>query len=132
MRQRGPLGLPDLEALGVKPKRFPAIRAHSHRHPLIPRDGLSATVTDLPYSQTIAKFDQVISWQAAIVNPMSDELTRDVRVHGRNVRLRGSFVNRVITYRTRHDLGVHSTSWGDSMIAALEAFIREHEYTACI
>ena len=38
--------------------------------------GLSATVTGLPDALTMTKLDQVVSWQAALVNPTSDELTR--------------------------------------------------------
>src|SRR5437588_867305 len=37
---------------------------------------LRTTVTDLPDALTMTKLDQVVSWQAALVNPTSDELTR--------------------------------------------------------
>jgi hypothetical protein len=76
-----PLAIPNPKAFVMKPNRSPVIRADSHRHLLIRRDGLPATVTGLPDTSTMSKFDQVISWQAALANPMSDELTTDVGVH---------------------------------------------------
>jgi hypothetical protein len=55
-----PLAIPDLKAFVMKPNRSPVIRADSHGHPLIRRDGLSATVTGLADTSTMSEFDQVV------------------------------------------------------------------------
>ena len=55
-----PLAIPDLKAFVMKPNRSPVIRADSHGHPLIRRDGLSATVTGLADTSTMSEFQQVV------------------------------------------------------------------------
>lgn len=79
-----PLGVPDLKASVMQSNRSPVTRGDSHRHPLIRRDELSATVTGAPDAVAITDFDQRVSWKTAALNSMSDELTTDIGVHGTN------------------------------------------------
>jgi len=64
------LGVPNLEAIFVEPKRSPVIRANSHGHPFAPRNGRSAAVTGFPDSMPVPEFDEESSWQAAIIEPL--------------------------------------------------------------
>ena len=75
------LGVPDLKALVVEPKRSPVVRAHSHGHPLVLRNERSAGVAGLSNTLPMAEFDEGSSWQSAILNPLSDYVPEEARLH---------------------------------------------------
>src|ERR1700704_6563738 len=74
------LGVPDLKALVVEPKRSPVLRAHSHGHPLVLRNARSAGVAGLSDTLPMPEFDEVSSWESAGLNPLSDYLSEEDRV----------------------------------------------------
>src|SRR6266850_2306297 len=75
------LGVPDLKAIVVEPNRSPVLGADSHGHPLIRFDGRAASVALVPDAGTEPELDRAVARQAAVVDPLSDELADDVVVH---------------------------------------------------
>jgi len=77
------LGVPNLKAIVVEPNRSPVIRAHSHTHLLVPRNRRSAAVTGLSESTPVPEFDQVSSWESAVMDPLSDQVSEEIRIHAK-------------------------------------------------
>jgi len=75
------LGVPYLKAIVVEPKRSPVIRANSHRHPLVPRNGRSAAVAGFSDSMPVAQFDEASSWQSAVLDPLANHVPEESRIH---------------------------------------------------
>jgi hypothetical protein len=73
--------IPNLKAILVESKSSPIVRRYSHRHLLIRLNGLAAAVAVLSDTVPVAEFDRVCSRHAAIVGPLSDQLTEKYRVH---------------------------------------------------
>src|SRR4030081_974725 len=78
---RPSLGVPDLKALVVEPKRSPVVRAHSHGHLLVLRNARSAGVAGLSDTLLMPEFDKGSSWQSAVLNPLSDHVPEEARLH---------------------------------------------------
>ena len=77
------LGVPDLKAIVVESNRSPVGPAHSHGHPLIPSDDRSAAVASLANSISLPELDQLNSRQAAVMDPLSDQVSQNHRIHAR-------------------------------------------------
>src|SRR2546430_16893083 len=75
------LGVPDLKALVVEPKRSPVVRAHSHGHPLVLRNDRSAGVAGLSDALPMPEFDEGSSWQSAVLGPLSNYFPEERRIH---------------------------------------------------
>ena len=75
------LRIPNLKAVVVEPNRSPVIRAHSHRHPLVPRNARSATVTDVSDTMPVPEFDHVVTREAAILKPVPDQIAENDWIH---------------------------------------------------
>src|SRR5205807_10598353 len=76
------LGVPDLKALVVEPKRSPVVRAHSHGHPLVLRNDRAAGVAGLSGTLPMPEFDEESSWQSAVLDPLSDYVPEESWMHG--------------------------------------------------
>src|SRR5207245_5239754 len=76
------LGVPDLKALVVEPKRSPVVRAHAHGHPLVLRNDRSAGVAGLSDALPMPELDEESSWQSAVLDPLSDYVPEESCMHG--------------------------------------------------
>ena len=96
------LGVPDLKALVVEPKRSPVVRAHSHGHPLVLRNDRSARVAGLSDTLPMPDFDEGSSWQSAVLDSLSDYLPEEARLHApENVYIIG-FPNGIVSFPIDH------------------------------
>ena len=77
------LGVPNLKAIVVESNRSPVGPAYSHGHPLIPSDDRSAAVAGLSDSISAPELDQLKSRQAAVMDPLSDQVSHNHRIHAR-------------------------------------------------
>src|SRR6266403_670663 len=75
------LGVPDLKAIDVEPKRSPVVRAHSHGHPLVLRNDRSAGVAGVSDTLSMPEFDQGSSGQSAVLHSLSDYIAEDSWMH---------------------------------------------------
>ena len=75
------LDVPHLKAIVVEPKRSPVVRAHSHCHPLVLRNGRSAGVAGLSDALPMPEFDEGSSWQSAGLDPLSNYFPEERRIH---------------------------------------------------
>jgi len=65
----------------MEPNGSPVIRRDSHRHFLVPRDRQSTSVAGFSDSKPVPKLDEGCSWQAAIIEPLSNYIPEESRIH---------------------------------------------------
>jgi len=65
----------------MEPKRSPVLRAHSHGHPVVHRDDRSAGGAGLSDTLPMPEFDERRSWQAAIIEPLSNNVPEEGWIH---------------------------------------------------
>lgn len=78
---QGSLGVPNLKAVVVEPNRSPVVRAHSDGHRLVPHNDRSAAVAGGPDSVPMPKFNEESSWQSAVMDSLSNQVSEEGRIH---------------------------------------------------
>jgi hypothetical protein len=82
-RQSEPLGLPDLETVGVELNRHPVLDHDSPVRVLVPHHRLTAAVARVPGARNIPVIDSAAFRQAAVGDLAPDYLANKVGIHSR-------------------------------------------------
>jgi hypothetical protein len=77
---RASLSVPDLKTVAVKPNRSPVV-ATDQPHRLSCRDRGTASIAGLPEAGTVPQLNRALAREATFVDPMSNELSDDIRNH---------------------------------------------------